>query len=211
MILFRAISQQQYEDLSNGRPIAARDPSANIPMRQHIRRTMKNSQWISTTKEFFTLFKSGKNISKQSAIIRIDTDLAGDKIQIFDLSTDELQEQNGLFGKQEKNFAKGSREVLILGEIPAEACTIIVDYGSRQHVFVYKPQKDWKELFSKYIDNPGKPKENINILRTRINRFGIRAKGPMSRYKMHSILELVYILEHYASENCRYQWFSVLI
>ena len=211
MYVFRALTDSQYQSLVRGIPFTAKDPGAEVDMQIHVLHTLRATPWISTTKSFFMLFSERRT----SPVVRIDTEIAAEHgVEVFDISTDGLLDQHGIHIFRARNHAKGSREVLLRGAVPPEACTLLLEKDSLEHVFLRKEYGTEEELLSKWLKkDQGSPRKNILFLRNRINRYGNEAKGPLSRYKICCIMELVHLLNLHQKNHLKknLKWSSTTI
>lgn len=205
MNLYRTLTESQYEDLIAGNPIKAKNPDSDTSMAAHIRKTLKNTPWISTSYDFHQMFVHRKNNTHTNAIIKIDTEIAQKHGAVFyDLSTDENLEAHGICDRQTKNFAKGSREVLFFGEIPNEACTLLIPPNAQIGIDI--PEDDC--LLKKYTSEV-KPRANARKIRNQINTIGANVNHTMTRDEILSVLERIGFL--YLSQNLqlKVKWYSI--
>ena len=135
MLLYRCLTMAQYNELLINMPLTAKKQDANIHPEMHILNGTIPSQWISTSKEFFELFSGYKDNTWNDAIVKIDTSKCGN-VEIIDCSNDLCLDNAGVFKKRARNFAKGAREVLISGQVPRGACTLLMTPISRTEVKV---------------------------------------------------------------------------
>jgi hypothetical protein len=101
------------EDPKNG--LTARNPSANNSPTSHVA-GKRDTQWISTTKDPDVAF------NKYGEYGVVEIDLSKVNRQVVDLSSGLPDVPSG---SMLNNFVRADREVLIQGEIPAEAIKII--------------------------------------------------------------------------------------
>lgn len=208
--VYRALTKQQNADFLNGKDILAKDPYADAAMSDHVRGNKKCTQWISTTKNLYILFAQRKNMDFNAAIIRIDLDIAEQYgARVFDISTDEMQEKYGIYGKRAKNFAKGEREVLIEGFIPKEACSLIVAEGMRTMLAEEIEIPEFELLSEKYLIPELSSIDNMKALRERINTYGLKTKKTLTRSRVRRILEIVYFLNTYQPLVTKTKWASI--
>lgn len=207
--LYRALTRQQNADFLNGKDIVAKDPNATLTIDEHVRGCSKPTQWVSTTKELYILFVARKNMDFNAAIIRIDTDIAKKHgARIFDISTDEEQKKNGVWGKRAKNYAKGEREVLFEGFIPKEACSLIVAEGMRPMLSDTMEVPCFEVLSEKYLVEGLSSTDNMKALRERINTYGVKTKKTLTQSRVRRILEIVCFLNTYQPLVSRTKWAS---
>jgi len=119
VIVYRGIHPKQKEAVKNGTNIQPKDINANYSIQEHVDDGNLNTQYISTSKDI-----KRAEFYNHSLIIAIDTDKI-DPEKVIDISNG-IDPQTGkrLKGKA-YYYATKDIEVLIDGEIPKEAYTII--------------------------------------------------------------------------------------
>ena len=119
VIVYRGIHPKQKEAVKNGTNIQPKDINANYSIQEHVDDGNLNTQYISTSKDI-----KRAEFYNHSLIIAIDTDKI-DPEKVIDISNG-IDPQTGkrLKGKA-YYYATKDIEVLIDGEIPKEAYTIV--------------------------------------------------------------------------------------
>lgn len=209
MILYRSLTDTQYQDFMQGKDIIAKDPSADdVTMSMHLSRTLKRTPWISTTKTLFMLFAERKGGRHESAIIKIDTDIAEKKGAVFyDISTTEKLLEHGIIWRVPQNLAKKSREVLFFGSIPHEACTLLIDKASMISAYAEKVLPSISSLSLQYMFPDLKEKENVLFLREQIDQYG-DSSDPLPVEQVLEIREIVSLLTSRTLQK-QTKWFSI--
>ena len=122
IVVYRAVNPIQESSVNTGTSIQPKDANANYSIQEHVENGKLNTQYISTTKEMDKAEFYAK--SNKSTIIAINTDKIEPK-KIIDISNG-IDPQTGkpLQGKA-FGYATKDAEVLIDGEIPKEAYTVV--------------------------------------------------------------------------------------
>ena len=122
IVVYRAVNPIQESSVNTGTSIQPKDANANYSIQEHVENGKLNTQYISTTKEMDRAEFYAK--SNKSTIIAINTDKIEPK-KIIDISNG-IDPQTGkpLQGKA-FGYATKDAEVLIDGEIPKEAYTVV--------------------------------------------------------------------------------------
>ena len=178
-MLFRALTNEQTADLKRGEAVIARDPKANASIEDHVWHNVPKSQFISASKCLYALFTGMAGNKEErdaavtgSAIVKIDEELAKEAgCQIIDIS-----DGSGISSPTPQNWAKSSKEVLIVGAIPAAACTILVEEGTIPEIYKHVSNQDWKEYLKVFspIFFPGEEVAIMKQFRGRLDTFGSR-------------------------------------
>ena len=122
IVVYRAVNPIQESSVNTGTSIQPKDANANYSIQEYVENGKLNTQYISTTKEMDRAEFYAK--SNKSTIIAINTDKIEPK-KIIDISNG-IDPQTGkpLQGKA-FGYATKDAEVLIDGEIPKEAYTVV--------------------------------------------------------------------------------------
>ena len=122
IVVYRAVNPIQESSVNTGTSIQPKDANANYSIQEHVENGKLNTQYISTTKEMNRAEFYAK--SNKSTIIAINIDKIEPK-KIIDISNG-IDPQTGkpLQGKA-FGYATKDAEVLIDGEIPKEAYTVV--------------------------------------------------------------------------------------
>ncbi|WP_430931177.1 DUF6531 domain-containing protein [Saccharicrinis sp. 156] len=115
-IIYRLLRSD--EDPSKG--LSAKKPNRGMTVHGHVSSGSRNkgSQFISTSKD--PTYLADKWHSPGQKMVAIDTDKLGPNVQIIDISTKEKAIASGV-GSGSANIPAKSKEVLLVGEIPADA------------------------------------------------------------------------------------------